>query len=269
MKNLMKRGNPWYTFNYDVLEDGGTYDIEVNGNAVRTYKWEAPNWFKKSDSGCKPRLTNLMFREMLFRGNVPDEPIKWGRGRDSEEERIWDICEVLSIDAIHYVKGIARIKKHGDVEWIPVDTLIEAEENIVVDESKIHQGQIWKLTIDDDPRFNNTMIMIGRIFPGSLEFKYQTLVKYENNYEHVELCTGVIDFRNFDKDGRLIDFNFDKIHFTLVHDNTNPTGSSIDRTELDKYYYDTSGNGEWLEAYPKNEPMKRRGRNNDVEVEEF
>lgn len=269
MKNLLKDQEPMYMFNPNCLEYDTDYEIEVNGNTLIYKTYPKPKLIT-CEGHPEPELKDypkpfMTFSNQLFNGDpIPDsEPITFGTpfpryGFEPKPHRISDICETLSIEAIHVAKGIVRIRKldgDADTPWIPIDDLVTVEHRKSIDFNKIKPGQIWKLTIDGDPRFQNTLVMILGSYGDRLRFVYQTTVIYATDYQQTDTAEGCIDL--YDRStGNMNDI--DKVHLELVTDNTNPDGATMDRTQSNKFLYPSSFSLGYQEHYPELPPRERK-----------
>ena len=279
MKNLLKDNEPMYMFKPNCLEYDTDYEIEVNGNHLIYKTYPKPKFIKRYEDQPEPEIKEwpkpfMTFSNHLFQDDsIPDpdpKPIPFGRpipryGFDSVPHRIPSICEALSIEAIHIVKGIVRIREFDydacDTPWMDVDDLVVVEQRKSIDFNKIKPGQIWKLTIDGDPRFQNTLIMILSSFRDRLRFVYQTKVMYSQEYEETDTAQGYIDL--YDQNGEMNDIS--KVHLELVTDNTNPDGATMNRTQCDKFIYPSSFSLGYTENYPPIPPRERKAFNDDCE----
>lgn len=273
MKNLLKDQEPMYMFKPNCLEYDTDYEIEVNGNTLIYKTYPKPKFITcEGHPEPEPELKDypkpfMGFSNLLFNGDpIPDsEPITFGTpfpryGFEPKPHRISDIRETLSIEAIHVAKGIARIRKldgDADTPWIPIDDLVTVEHRKSIDFNKIKPGQIWKLTIDGDPRFQNTLVMILGSFGDKLRFVYQTTVIYTTDYQQTDTAEGSIEL--YDRSTGNMN-NIDIVHLELITDNTNPDGATMDRTQCDKFLYPSSFTLGYQEHYPALPPRERRKR---------
>lgn len=255
MINLIKQSDPMYSFDGRKLKKDCDYDVRVC-NITKTYKWLPPYGPATSDR----HLAWLNFVNIFRKGNRPEfgTPFKPG------EHYTQDIGENLSFDAMDYVNGDVRIKEHDSDHWLTVDELITTEHDIVLDDSKIFPGQIWSLTIDGDPRFNNTIIQIASVTRWELLFNFQRKVIYGEDFERIELVQGKIDYKPtiYNKETKMrekVDFDFSKVHLDILMNKDKPT-ESIDRSEPGKYIYPYPHTG-WSnqrEDYPFTEFKERK-----------
>ena len=271
MKNLLKENEPMYMFKPGCLEYETDYEIEVDGNYLIYKTYPKPKFIKRHEGDPEPDIKEfpkafMTFMNRLFQGDpIPEpKPITLGSpipsyGFGPRERRIPDICETISIEAIHVAKGIVRIRKFDDdacdAPWMDVDDLITVEHRKSIDFNKIKPGQIWKLTIDGDPRFQNTLVMILGSYGDRLRFVYQTTVIYATDYQQTDTAEGCIDL--YDRSTGNMN-NIDIVHLELVTDNTNPDGAIMDRTQSDKFLYPSSFSLGYQEHYPELPPRERK-----------
>jgi hypothetical protein len=255
MINLMTLSDPMYTFDTSKLKENCDYDVRV-GNITKTYKWNPPYGPVNIDR----RPAWLHFTNIFRKGNRPE----FGEPFEPHKHYKQDIGESLSIDAMDYVDGDVRIKEHDSDHWFTVDELVITEREPVLDDSKIFPGQIWSLTIDGDPRFNNTIIQIASVTRWELFFNFQRKVVYGKDFERVELVQGKIDYKpqKYNKETKKyekIDFDFNKVHLDILMNKDKPT-ETIDRSQPDKYVYPYPHTG-WSnqrEDYPFTEFKERK-----------
>lgn len=264
MKNLIKQSDPYYAFKPDAFEPDTEYDLEI-GEFLKTYKTypeRKPVPMYKGEPAYAPapqpwiQMENLLVKgEPLPDAGLPDS-VKYPRPYHWSPVKcpLRDVSEHIDFEAEHVIKGLVRIRKHGDTKWINPDDIIVCEKKHEIDHDKIKPGQIWKLTIDGDPRFQNTMIMILPSNGHRLRFIYQTIVIYATDYKVSDTAEGNIDL--YHNDNKMIDIS--KVHLELITDNTNPNGSELDRTKNSEYIYPSSYDIGYREDYPAIEPRKRR-----------
>ena len=271
MKNLLKDQEPMYMFKPGCLEYETDYEIEVNGNTL-IYKTHPKPKFITREGHPEPEFEEypkpfMTFSNQLFNGDpIPDpDPITFGTpfpryGFKPEPHRIPDIRETICIEAIHVAKDIVHIRKFDDAcdtPWIPIDDLVTVEHRKSIDFNKIKPGQIWKLTIEGDPRFQNTMVMILGSYGDRLRFVYQTTVIYTTDYQQTDTAEGCIEL--YDRSTGNMN-NIDIVHLELITDNTNPDGATMDRTQREKFLYPSSFTLGYQEHYPALPPRERRKR---------
>jgi hypothetical protein len=208
------------------------------------------------------------YRELIpEEGNIPNRRVYPGQSF-MDDKYVPGVNLSLSVPAERFQTGEVKIYKDG-TRILPEYVLTEDDDNWIIDESKIHLGSIWSLTIDDDPRFQNTTIMILRIYGGCIEFGYQTKVIYTPDYSHIEAAEGRIDFHpNIGMDNFKIEDYLDKIHLTLIRDNTNG-GAAMDRQNEDDIIYPRSYSvGGYREQYPPI-PFRERPKRKPVDDEYY
>ena len=261
MKNLIKDDKPRYVFKAEVFKSGIEYDIEING-IMRTYSIPAC----RVPRGVKERNYNspwLHFTNTLYEENGP---AYFEDRRQPNKDYIPGIHESVSVDAQLVALGIVKIREKGQTEWMNPDDMLIKENVKVIDTDRIKPGQLWSLTIDGDPRFNNTTIMIIPSHYGTaLRFIYQTNVMYTEGYSQTETAEGVIEFMN--RKGELN--NLDNVHITLLQDNTNPSGAIMDRSKDNEYIYPRTYPIGYKEIYPPIEFTKRNKCEYDDPNEEY
>ena len=261
MKNLIKKGPKFFRYKAHSFKCGD-YTLEINGERYPVeLKYFGPEDMK-SDSEPAFDSSNIHFTRDLIKetGLIPNRRIYPGEEL-SDEKYVPGVNIGISVPAERFVSGEVKIY-HGD-ELIKPDDVIVSDENWIIDTSKVNLGSIWNLTIDDDPRFQNTMIMITRIYGSCIEFAYQTRVIYSPEYSHVEAAEGRLMFNYLRHKGESTNINdyIDKIHLTLVKDNTN-NGADMDRTSDDIIYPRSYGIGGYREDYPPVEFRKRTAKRN-------
>lgn len=265
MKNLIKKCDDLIRFKAHAFECGDNYTLEINGEKYPV-ALEYCGPVGKYDGNHMPIYESRMIhftRVLINESGV----IRQGRIYPGQEicgeKYVPGVNINISIPVEHFVDGKVKIY-HGDELINPNDVIISSE-NWMIDASKINLGSIWNLTIDGDPRFQNTMIMIIRAYGSCIEFAYQTRVVYSPEYSHIEAAEGrlMFDYRYMHKDGTTnINDYVDKIHLTLVKDNTN-NGADMDRSNDDIVYPRSYGVGSYREDYPPVEFRKRMKRNPD------
>jgi hypothetical protein len=258
MKNLIKKGPKFLRYKAHSFKCGD-YTLEINGEKYPVeLKYCGPEDMK-SDSEPAFDSSHIHFTRDLIKesGSIPRRRIYPGQ-EFSDEKYVPGVNIGIGVPAERFVSGEVKIY-HGD-ELIKPDDVITSDENWIIDTSKVNLGSLWNLTIDGDPRFQNTMIMILHVWSSIIEFAYQTKVIYSPEYSHVEVAEGRIDFtprmRNSNEPIDIFDY-VDKIHLTLVKDNTN-NGADMDRQHEDDTIYPRSyGVGGYREIYPPIEFRKR------------
>lgn len=249
MKNLLTHELDLPVFIAGSFEHDTEYDIEVNGvlKTYRTAKAPEPTLtLGYIDYDC-PRA---VFNNVLAEGEKP--PVYNRYTRTNHKPWKQDVRETIGIGADDVLDGTVKIRKHGDSEWIKPSDIVKIRQHIIIDRDKIKPGQLWKLTIDDDPRFQDTLIMILNDMFERLSFVYQVNVLYPDGFSQTETADGSINL--YDRDHNLVDLS--AVHLTLVQENTNP-GCSMDRTNVEEYTYPSSWLLGYKESYPKVEPRKR------------
>ena len=264
MKNLIKKGPKFLRFKKKSFECGD-YTIDVNGvkhDLTLTYcgpECERSNFEPLYDTSCMHFHRELIPEE----GNIPGHRVYPGQSY-MDDKYVPGVNLSLSVPAERFQTGEVKIYKDG-TRILPEYVLTEDDDNWIIDESKIHLGSIWSLTIDDDPRFQNTTIMILRVYGSCIEFGYQTKVIYTPDYSHIEAAEGRIDFHpNIGMDNFKIEDYLDKIHLTLIKDNTNG-GADMDRQNEDDIIYPRSYSvGGYREQYPPI-PFRERPKRKPVD----
>jgi hypothetical protein len=164
------------------------------------------------------------------------------------------MTESISFDALCVENGSVKIYHDGKL-MTRDEVLIDSIE-LYVDNEKIKPGDIFKLTIEGNPIFNDALIMIHNSSWNGISFRFQTRVEYSNGLIVPTLCSGEINLRN--RDGSpLTDEQISKVHLTLVHKvaDDSPT---LDRTDDDVYYPRGMVGGAFNVEYP--ERKYRTGR---------
>lgn len=262
MKNLIKKCNDSIRFKAHAFECGDDYTLEINGEKYPV-KLEYCGPVKKDEPiDHMPLYETHMIH---FTKTLINESgvIRQGRIYPGQEiygeEYVPGVNINIDVPVEHVSSGKVKIY-HGDKLINPNDVII-SRENWMIDTSKINLGSIWDLTIDGDPRFQNTMIMITRIYGSCIEFAYQTRVIYSPEYSHVEAAEGRLMFNYLRHNGESTNINdyVDKIHLTLVKDNTN-SGADMDRSNNDILYPRSYGIGGYREDYPPVEFRKRSAK---------
>lgn len=269
MKNLIKKGPKFLRFKAHSFECGD-YTLDINGQSYDVELKFCGPYDMKSDHEPMYDSSHLHFSKTLIK---EEGEIYQGRVYPGQEYRddkfVPGVSVNIGVPAERFASGEIKIFRNG--ERINPDDVLTVDDNWIIDTSKIHLGSLWNLTIDGDPRFQNTMIMILRVWGSSIEFAYQTKVIYSTDYSHIEAAEGRIEFapriRDCDKSLNINDY-IDKVHLTLVKDNTN-AGADMDRTKEDEVIYPRSyGVGGYREIYPPVEFRTRPKRNPDEEYDE-
>ena len=260
MKMIQKKGER-IAFNPEAFDYDTEYVVEVGGYNLkyRTRKMESGfyrgNNKKWEFGGCvihfqreyipsepyTPPKNN--YNDWRFNGGKYPTPPSTG------------VCETLSIPAEYVVDGVVKI--YDNDGSLIKDAVVTEPIYGVSDDIKV--GQIYKLTIDGDPRFNNTLIMIMETST-VIRFVYQTKVVYSPEFSRIECAEGIIDVVDFRSNEP---FDTSSVHLELVQDVTD-VSSVIDRTNLDEIHYPESQIG-FVESYPAIEPRKRRTYNDDCD----
>ena len=248
MINIIKEDAPYLYLKEGVIEPNTAYDILIDGHERTMMSPEPIN--NQRPYSYKTSFIHLM--NVLSKGDeIKPHPV-YSYNRRREPVKM-NITESISFVVDDIFNGRVKMKKHGDAEWMRPEVFVDKDTMKSIDTDKIKPGQLWKLTIDGDPRFQNTLIMIIPCYWNALRFIYQTNVLYPDGYNQTETSEGNIEL--YDRNENLIDIS--KVHLTLVKDCTNPEGSSLDRTNEDKFIYPTSYNIGYKEAYPEIKPRKR------------
>ena len=263
MKNLIKKGPKFLRYKAHSFKCGN-YTLEINGEKHEVeLEYFGPEDMK-SDSEPAFDTSHLQFTRVLIEetGAIPKRRIYPGQEYSSNGKYVPGVNIGIGIPAERFASGEVVIYHEG--ERINPDNVLTSDENWIIDTSKINLGSIWNLTIDGDPRFQNTMIMILHVWGSTIEFAYQTKVIYSPEYSHVEVAEGRIEFsprmRDGDKPVDIFDY-INKIHLTLVKDNTN-NGADMDRQHDDDIIYPRAYSvGGFRETYPPVEFRKRVKRN--------
>lgn len=265
MKNLIKYGPKHPKFKAHSFKCGGDYTLEINGERY-------PVELKSNGTLDNPKSKDytpycdvyfIHFSRDLIEEVGSIYPGKIYPGQECKKEYIPGVSIDISVPAERFASGEVKIY-HGD-NLINPDDVLTVNDNWMIDRSKVNLGSIWNLTIDGDPRFQNTLILITNVWGSNIEFTYQTKVIYSPEYSHIEAATGMIEFApRLNADGSTININdyIDKIHLTLVKDNTNG-GADMDRQHGDEIIYPRSYKGGFHETYPPIEFRKRIKRNPD------
>ena len=264
MKNLIKKGNDLIRFKEHAFECGDNYTLEINGEKYPVELGYCGPVIKDEDNSHMPPYETHMIN---FNKRLINETGVIRQGRIYPGQEICGEAYVpgvninINVPVEHVASGEIKIY-HGDELINPNDVIISSE-NWMIDTSKINLGSLWNLTIDGDPRFQNTMIMIIRVYGSCIEFAYQTRVVYSPEYSHIEAAEGrlMFDYRSYKGESININDYVDKIHLTLVKDNTN-NGADMDRTSDDIIYPRSYGVGTYREEYPPIEFRKRSAKRN-------
>lgn len=271
MKNLIKKGPDSIRFKAHSFECGDNYTLEINGEK---YPVELGYYGPEiKDEPTNNYMPPYGTHEIHFNKRLINETGSIRHGRIYPGQEICGEAYVPGVDinihvpVEHFASGRVKIY-HGD-ELINPNNVITTKENWMVDTSKINLGSIWNLTIDGDPRFQNTMIMIINVYGFCIEFAYQTRVVYSPEYSHVEAAEGRLMFNRYMHKDESININdyVDKIHLTLVKDNTN-NGADMDRSNDDIIYPRSYGVGSYREEYPQVEFRKRTKHNHDEDCDD-
>ena len=269
MKNLIKKGPKFLRYKAHSFKCGD-YTLEINGETYPVeLKYCGPDSME-SDSEPAFDSSHIHFTRDLIKesGSLPRRRIYPGQ-EFSDEKYVPGVNIGIGVPAERFVSG--EVKIYHENELIKPDDVITSDENWIIDTSKVNLGSLWNLTIDGDPRFQNTMIMIIRVWGSCIEFAYQTKVIYSPEYSHVEVAEGRIEFApRLYAGGNALDINdyVDKIHLTLIKDNTN-SGADMDRQHEDDIVYPRSyGVGGYREMYPPVEFRKRVKRNPEEDYDE-
>lgn len=257
MKNLIKKGPKFIRYKANSFKCGD-YTLEINGEKYGV-KLKNGGLLKETDTVPAYDVNFLNFiRELIKETGSPfNTKIPSGQEYSHYVPGV-NIC--INVPADRFAAGEVVI--YHDGERINPDDVLTLEDNWMIDTNKVNLGSIWNLTIDGDPRFQNTMIMITRIWGSSIEFAYQTKVIYSPEYSHVEVAEGLIDFypNNAEHNFKIEDY-LDKIHLTLIKDNTN-CGADMDRqNEADVIYPRAYSFGGYREQYPPI-PFRERSKHN-------
>lgn len=271
MKNIIKKGHKFLKFKAKSFECGDGYSVEINGERYDgSIKFFGPS---SANDGLEPMYdsSNVSFVKELIpdTGSIPDSIRLYPGQKVRDTDFKAGVYISISIPADRFAAGDVKLFRHGE-KINPDDVLTDDDDIWVVDEEKVHLGSIWNLTIDDDPRFQNTLIMITRIWGGCVEFAYQTHVQYTPDYTHIEAAEGRIDLNGSRNRYNPVEINeiVSKVHLTLVKDNTNG-GAVMDRQHEDEIVYPRSyGIGGYREQYPPIEFRKRIKRNPDEDYDE-
>ena len=228
MKNLLKDNEPMYMFKPNCFEYDTKYELEIDGKP-QIYKTCPKPKYIGPNGQSEPEIREFpkpfaTFMNVLFDGDPIPEPDpsrpnihmpRYGFG-PTRPRRIPEIRETISIEAIHVAKGIVHIRKFEDpsnTSWIDMDDLVTVEQRKSIDFEKIKPGQIWRLSIDGDSRFQNTLIMILSSYGDVLRFVYQTKVIYSTDYHQIDTAEGCINLY-VNSTGSMNDI--DKVHLELV-----------------------------------------------------
>lgn len=264
MRKFIKQGNDNVNFKNGVFKQNEVYEIEYPDGTKRTWKWQCP-----SEKGCNYSTPVAYFGNTI----IDAEPPRPSNGDDGLEmsygySLMWQyrcnnscripisVHESLSIDAIYVASGQIKIYSNGIL--MKPDDILKSSKTMYVDQDLIKIGSIYRLTIDDDPRFQNTLIMITSLNYGRLVFTYQTRIIYSNDLIETNMCTGEINL--ISRDGHCLSEDLiDKIHLELVHE-VDENSAPLDRTN-DDVYYSRGYMGRFLVEYPPRE--YRTGRIED------
>ncbi len=262
MKNLIKKGPKFLRYKNHSFQCGN-YTLEINGEKFPVeLKYYGP---VESDTMPEYDSSHICFRRDLIKetGHLHFGRVYPGQEHHSDEKYIPGVDISIGVPAERFASGEVKIY-HGD-ELIKPDDVLTFDDNWVIDTSKVNLGSLWNLTIDGDPRFQNTLIMIIRVWGSCIEFAYQTKVIYSPEDSHIEVAEGKIEFAPRLYDGgnavNIKDY-VDKIHLTLIKDNTNG-GADMDRQNDDIVYPRSFGIGGYREMYPPVEFRNRIKRNPD------
>lgn len=270
MKNLIKKCDDLIRFKAHAFECGNNYTLEINGEKYPV-ELEYCGPTKDVDNNHMPLYDchNIHFTKSLINdtGNMHHGRIYPGQ-EICGEEYVPGVNIDINVPVEHVASGNVKIYHNGEI--INPNDVIISSENWMIDTSKINLGSIWNLTIDGDPRFQNTLIMIIRVWGACIEFAYQTRVIYSPEYSHIEAAEGRLMFnRHMQHKDEAININdyVDKIHLTLVKDNTN-NGADMDRSNDDIMYPRSYGVGNYCEDYPPVEFRKRTKRSLDEDCDD-
>lgn len=255
MKNLIKKGPEICRFKAGSFECGEEYTLEINGEkhnvGLSVYK-------SGGVEAARMPLHDVSF-VCFHRTLIPGDPYPFINpvypGQNiCNGKHVPGVGINIDVPAERFANG--EVKIYYQDKLINPDDVLKISDEYIVDTDKINMGSLWNLTIDGDPRFQNTLVLITHVYGSTIEFSYQTRVIYTSDYAHIECAEGRIDFTHrTDSDGKPINIMdyIDKIHFTLVKDNTNG-GADMDRTNAN-LIYPRSYNGGYREIYP---PIKFR-----------
>lgn len=257
MKNLIKKGPKFLRYKAHSFKCGD-YTLEINGERYPVELKCCGPESMKSDSEPAFDSSHIHFTRDLVKetGSITRRRIFPGQ-EFSNEKYVPGVNMGIGVPAERFASG--EVKIYYEEELIKPDDVITSDDVWMIDTSKVNLGSLWNLTIDGDPRFQNTMIMITRAWGSCIEFAYQTKVIYSPEYSHIEAAEGRIEFAPRLQAGGAVDINdyIDKIHLTLIKDNTNG-GADMDRQHEDEIVYPRSyGFGGYREMYPPIEFKKR------------
>lgn len=262
IQELIKKEAENVTFRPDAFEYDTRYVVEVKKDGIsklwktieppQQYSTIAPPPLDPNNKKMHFGYTTItMFNNVIERDPIDDPltiPHIPSRHKRYHVRMEWNpgVTEHISISAL-CVKNGDIIIRHED--GTPVEDPTTVTEYYGFDGDKIEEGSIWKLTIDGDPRFQNTLIMIMRV-DRSIRFLYQAKVIYSDDYSKLETAEGFIELYN--SKGEMNDLT--SVDLELVHQRSNP-GCDMDRTN-DEIIYPQGYNG-YREAYPGYEFAKR------------
>ena len=254
MRKFIKQGNDNVKFKNGVFKQNEVYEIEYPDGTKHAWRWHGPNNRRNYGAPVAYFSNAIIDAEPSRPSNSGDAlemsygygySVAWRYEHNNSCRTPMGVHESLSIDAIYVASGEIKIYSNGVL--MKPDDILETSKTIYVDQDLIKLGSIYRLTIDDDPRFHNTLIMITGFGYGKLVFAYQTRIIYSNDLIETNMCTGEIDLMS--RDGHcLSDDLIDKIHLELVHE-VDKNSTPLDRTN-DDVYYSRGFMGRFLVEYP-------------------
>lgn len=268
MKNVIKKDRTTIMFKEGAFKNGEKYVIEYPSGEKREFKFFCGTKSEGNVRTSSIHLSNNIIPNEFKPTDITDfnsrRRITETYGEQYEEYHKFDnepriqistgMTESISFDALCVENGSVKIYHDGKL-MTRDEVLIDSIE-LYVDNEKIKPGDIFKLTIEDNPVFNDALIMIHNSSWNGISFKFQTRVEYSNGLIVPTLCSGEINLRN--RDGSpLTDEQISKVHLTLVHKvaDDSPT---LDRTNDDVYYPRGFVGGAFNVEYP--ERKYRTGR---------
>ena len=239
---------------YSKLFSSNSWDDVARCNSPDSDPKRVKSW-QFSGNLISLRNTIIEPRENKFnkpnRRTAPNHTYPWRWNSSELVELIQVPCELVHDGSIKLY--------HEDGSPVENPTIIK--EMYGIDYNMIKPGQIWKLTIDGDPRFQNTMVMIMKDNERydnyrTLNFIYQTETLYEDGYSERQTANGVIEVYNHSEGKEELN-DLSKVHMELVIDNSNPDGTRIDCSDPDMVFPRRYGVG-LREIWPDIRPYPKR-----------
>lgn len=220
MKKFIKRADDAYNIRKDAITLDKKYRIRFPDGEEREYNLSSES--------------NKYLGRTLFFSNVRISSTRYNPHPESYIDRSFkpSVQECVSIPTMYLVDGTIKLIDPDTNEVIPPETYIETVPCYVFDESKLVRGGIYKITIDGNPIFNNTLAMLATCYGMTIEFDYQRKVIYNDQIMKTESARFGISL-----DGSLNEL-VDTVHIEEVNTNTN----NMEPCPPEEPEYDEDGN---------------------------